>query len=45
MERSLRYARGTILNVAAVDGILSNLAEYIQEVRMAGQHGQQGKKK
>ena len=45
MQRSLQYARGTLLNADIVDRILSYLAEYIHEVRMAGQHRQQGNKK
>lgn len=42
MQRSLRWARGRLINVTAADQLLRDLAELIQEVELSTQDGQQG---
>lgn len=43
MQRSLQWARGTLLNVRDADQLLGDLAEYMPEVQSLHQHGHQGK--
>lgn len=42
VQRSLRWARGRLINVTAADQLLRDLAELIQDVELSTQHGQQG---
>ena len=42
MQRSLQWARGNLINVQDADQILSDLTELLEEVRMAGNQGEQG---
>ena len=42
MQRSLQWARGNLINVQDSDLILSDLTELLEEVRMAGNQGEQG---
>ena len=42
MQRSLQWARGNLINVQDADQILSDLAELLEEIRMAGNQGGQG---
>ncbi|XP_067110770.1 uncharacterized protein [Osmerus mordax] len=40
MQRSLEWARGTLLNDASADGLIAEVSEFIQEIRTYGRHAQ-----